>query len=284
MIFSVRTVLAFFMTTVMMLWLVFPIQAANKRRQAPGRPHAAAPAGGVYPQYLLNGRPDHWIKEQMPIRVWVSHGLTLDGIVDNMGVPLTNTANKNNWPDLVISVMGNPQQLQTLPIAEGYSEQQYQAAIEGINLWKSLEREGLFSFQLTDNPEEADIYVFWTPHFVNKLGLALFENDIRGYTSVYALPYADVQAALQRGDVEMVKRSLKPVVTFLRTQEQDLTPISYGKMRASAAHEFGHALGIADHSPNRYDLMSVYYGNGVISGNDAATMRHLYRSVPYYMP
>jgi hypothetical protein len=266
---------------------VFPAHSANShggKAAGKSRPSAARSGGGVYPEFLLKGKPDHWIREQMPVRVWVSHGITLDGLVDSMGVPLTNTSNRDAWPDLVVNLMTNPEQLQTLPLAAGYSEQQYQAALEGIGLWKGLEREGLFSYQITDNPEEADVYVFWTPHFVDKQGLALFQNDIRGYTAVYALPYDKVQAALQRGDVDMVKRSLKPVVTFLRTQEQDGSQIGYGKMRASAAHEFGHALGIDGHSPNRNDLMSLYYGNGVVSGNDAATMRYLYRSQPYYMP
>lgn len=269
---------------VMLASCLFESQASNRGARRPQAAKTGAASGGVYPQFLLNGKPDHWISDQMPVKVWVSRGLTLDGVVDNNGIPLTNTSNRDNWPDLVVQVMSKPEQLQTLPLATGYSDPQYQAAVEGINMWKSLEREGLYSFQLTDNPEEADIYVFWTPHFVNKLGLALFENDIRGYTAVHALPYEQVQSAMKRGDLALVRRSLKPVVTFLRTQEQDSTPISYGKMRASAAHEFGHALGIADHSPNRYDLMSVYYGSGVISPNDAATMRYLYRTVPYYMP
>ncbi|MGC8054832.1 matrixin family metalloprotease, partial [Salmonella enterica] len=48
-------------------------------------------------------------------------------------------------------------------------------------------------------------------------------------------------------------------------------------MRASAGHEFGHALGIDQHSTNPYDLMSVYYGRGVVSNNDAATIRYIYK-------
>jgi hypothetical protein len=180
--------------------------------------------------------------------------------------------------------MQNPEQFQSLPVAQQYSEQQYQAAMQGFNSWKFLEKEGLCSYEFTDNPEEADIYVFWTHHFVNKMGLALFENDIRGYTSKFLIPTNAVLQAIQRNDLDLVRRSLKPVVILLRTAESDGTPIVLGKMKASAAHEFGHALGIDGHSPWSGDLMSIYYGRGVVSANDAATMRYLYKLHPDLMP
>jgi predicted Zn-dependent protease len=157
-------------------------------------------------------------------------------------------------------------------------------AMEGINSWKFLQKEGLCTFEMVDNPDEADIYVFWTNHFVNKLGLALFENDIRGYTAKYLLPTSAVMQAIARNDLEMVRRSRKPVVILLRTAESDGSPIILPKMKASAAHEFGHALGIDGHSPFPTDLMSVYYGRGVVSANDAATMRFLYKHPADLMP
>lgn len=266
---------------------VMPVRAANRTAARRGGHAASAGSSGgaVYQQFLLNGKPDHWIRDQMPIKVYVSHGTTLDGFVDSMGAPKTNTSNTAGWPDLVMQVMDHPEQLNSLPQARGYTEQQYQAAVEGISMWKALEKEGTFSFQFTDDPSEADIYVFWTPHFVNNLGLALFENDTRGYTSLHPLPFDQVQAAMQRGDLALIRRSLKPVVTLLCTLErQDSTQISYAKMKACAAHEFGHALGINGHSPYPTDLMNVSYGRGLISANDAATMRYLYRLNPAYMP
>jgi predicted Zn-dependent protease len=221
----------------------------------------------------------------MPVRVWVSRGLSLDSIIDPAtGAPVTNTANTKGWPDAVIQVMQNPEALQSLPIAQSYSDAQWQAAVEGINSWKFLQKEGLCTFEMVDNPDEADIYVFWTNHFVNKLGLALFENDIRGYTAKYLLPTSAVMQAIARNDLEMVRRSRKPVVILLRTAESDGSPIILPKMKASAAHEFGHALGIDGHSPFPTDLMSVYYGRGVVSANDAATMRFLYKHPADLMP
>ena len=260
--------------------------AAKPRTLSHAAPAAPATAGAVYPQFkCANGQTSRWIREQMPFRVWVAHGLSLDGIVDPAsGAPVTNTANTAHWPDAVIGVMANEQQLNTLPIAELFSEQQYQAALQGINSWKALEKEGLYSFELTDNPQDADVYVFWTNHFVNKMGLALFENDIRGLTAKYLLPVRDVVAAIQRNDLETVRRSRKPVVILLRTSEADGQPINLGKLKAAAAHEFGHALGIDGHSPYPGDLMSIYYGRGVISPNDAATMRYVYKHPADLMP
>jgi predicted Zn-dependent protease len=260
-----------------------PVEAASRARP---KPAAAAPAGGVYQQFRLpSGQSARWIAEQMPVRVWVSHGLSLDGITDpNTGAPVTNTANTAGWPDAVIRVMQNPDEVAQLPIAEGFSDAEWQAAVQGINSWKWLEKEGLCTYEFVDNPDDADIYVFWTNHFVNKLGLALFENDIRGYTAKYLLPTATVMAAIQRNDLELVRRSRKPVVILLRTAESNGQPIALGKMKASAAHEFGHALGINGHSANPGDLMSIYYGRGVVSANDAATMRFLYKHQPDLMP
>lgn len=261
-----------------------PSQAA--RQPAKRTASAGAGAATVYPQFrLANGQSAHWIAEQMPVRVWVSHGLSMDSIIDDAtGAPVTNTANTKGWPDAVISLMANPEQIQNLAVAPAFSEQQWQAAVQGINSWKFLEREGLCSYELVDNPEDADIYVFWTHHFVNKLGLALFENDIRGYTAKYLLPTSVVRQAIARNDLELVRRSRKPVVILLRTTEADGTPIPLPKMKASAAHEFGHALGIDGHSPFAGDLMSIYYGRGVVSANDAATIRYLYRHNADLMP
>lgn len=257
--------------------------AAPARRTAA---RTAAPAAAVYPQYRLpSGQAAHWIAEQMPVRVWVSHGASLDQIIDPAtGAPVTNTANTKGWPDAVMGVMQSPEGIGNLPAAPGFSEQHWQAAVAGINSWKFLEKEGLCSYELVDNPDDADIYVFWTNHFVNKLGLALFENDIRGYTAKYLLPTSAVRQAIARNDLEMVRRSRKPVVILLRTTAADGSPIALDKMKASAAHEFGHALGIDGHSPFPTDLMSVYYGRGVVSANDAATMRYLYRHAADLMP
>ncbi|MBY0358163.1 MAG: matrixin family metalloprotease [Candidatus Obscuribacterales bacterium] len=242
-------------------------------KPAPKRPAS----GQVYPQFRSQYGVIHWLPEQMPLKVYVSPGSCLDGYVDeSTGAPRTNVDNKADWPFLAAQVLSSPEALNSLPQAQEFNEGMRQAATQGIQMWKAFEREGLFRYELTDNPADADIYVFWTHHFVNKLGLGLFANDIRGVTSKESFPY---KAILAGGQADF-----KPVVILLRTTEPGGTPMPYDKLRAAAAHEMGHALGIEDHSPNPGDLMSIYYGRGVISANDAATIRYLYRLTPDLIP
>lgn len=232
---------------------------------------------GVYPEFRSPHGVIRWIKGQMPLRVWVSNGEAIDSILDpRLGAPYVHAQNTNAWPDFVASLLENPNKLKSLPKTEGFLPQHRKAAIEGIAYWKQFEKEGLFSFQLTDNPLEADIHVFWVNHFVNKLGLALFSNDIRGYTAKRSFSYK----AIMQGK----RANFKPVVVILRATDKYGRPMSYAKMRAAAGHEMGHCLGIEGHSRNPNDLMSLYYGNGRISGNDAATIRYLYKITPDLIP
>ncbi len=247
--------------------------ASAQYRKAPARPAQA----GVYPEYRSRFGTIHWVRDQMPLKVYISPGLTLDSMIDpNLGVPIANTDNLAAWPNLVANVVSNPEQFQALKRAEGYVDGHYQAVLEGVLSWKQFEREGLFSYELTQDPGEADIYVFFTNHFVTKSGMALFAQDIRGYTSKTNFPY---KAILAGGQADF-----KPAVIVLRTTDGQGQPMSLGRLKAGATHEFGHALGIEGHSTNPQDLMSAYYGRGVISPNDAATIRHLYRLTPDLIP
>src|SRR5262249_8521800 len=155
------------------------------------------------------------------------------------------TSNVAGWPKLVASILSAPGQFESLPVAQGYDEQHFAAVVQGINMWKPFEKEGLYNFQLTSEPD-ADIYGFFVHHFVDKTGMALFAGDIRGYTSKEIFPY---RAILAGG-----KADFKPVVIMLRTTDTNGSVMPLLKMRASAAHEFGHALGIDGHSTNPGDL------------------------------
>lgn len=274
-------------------WIALLILLAIGCPAASAKQYAASTnaAGVVYPQCLYQGKVSRWIAEQMPFKVWVSHGLTLDKIIDPAtGAPVTSKDNTAHWGDAVIQVVQSGQ-LDKLPIAEGYSEPQYEAACRGILAWKVLEKEGLLSYDLTDNPDDADVYIFWTPRFVNKLGLALFENDIRGETSRWLLPAQAVEEAIRNNNFDLIRRSRKPVVILLRTTLADGTTMSPVRMQENATHEMGHALGIDGHSPYATDIMSASYGgprgrDGAAgpSANDLATMRYLYRHQAQMIP
>lgn len=254
-----------------------PACAGPVRQLAARQARPSAPAAVVYPEFKwTDGRVVRWIKEQMPLKVYVSHGLAIDGIIDEeLGAPIANTSNRAAWPDLVAKILSTPGQFESLPVANGYSDDMYAAVVAGINMWKPFERESLFTYQLTTEPD-ADIFVFWVHHFVDKSGMGLFAGDIRGYTSKTNFPFRAIMAG--------GKADFKPVVIMLRTTEASGAPMSLQKLRASAGHEFGHALGIEQHSRNPVDLMSLYYGNGTISPSDAATIRYLYHLTPDLIP
>jgi predicted Zn-dependent protease len=261
-----------------LLWLCGNNSFAQYRtgygQRAPARP--ANLPGGVYPQFRSGAGIIRWIPDQMPLKVYVSHGVTLDSVLDKNNVPACNVNALDQWPDVVANVMEHPEQIQQFPLADGYNPTHLEAAMQGISSWKAFEKEGLFSFNFTDDPGDADIYVFWTNHFVNNLGLGLFANDIRGYTAKRSFSYR----AIQQGG----KAQFKPVVIMLRTTDSAGHVMPIRNMKSSAAHEFGHALGIEGHSADAHDLMSIYYGNGTISANDAATIRHLYHCTPDLIP
>ena len=283
--------------------LLFTLSNEGILAKGAAKPAAKRPAGGggggsPYPQCLFKGsQVVRWIPQRMPLKVYITHGTCLDGIGldQTTGGPLSNVDNVANWPFLIYPLVKGPDDensppndgLKSLGNADGYNEQLWQAAAQGIGQWKRFQNEGLFTFELTDDPQEANVFVFWTHHFVNKMGLALFSNDIRGYTSKYLLPYPKVAAALNAGRAEDVIKSIRPVVVVLRTTDQvgaNTLPMPPGKMVAAAAHEMGHVLGIDGHSPNRTDLMSIYYGNGVVSANDAASIRYIYHHNPDLTP
>lgn len=266
-------------------------QQARPQQAQPARPQAAggrtqpkqATGTGVYPEFRSAHGVIRWIPEQMPLKVWVSNGLSTDSILNpQLGAPYINVDHVNQWPGFVAQILQNPAQLGSLSQARGYVPEHRAAAIEGINFWKRFEKEGLFSFDFTDDPMEADIHVFFVHHFVGQQGMELFSSDIRGYTSKNCFPYKAI--------MEGKSANFQPVVILLRcTEKQRLQnnpdqPMPLAKMRAAAAHEFGHALGIDGHSKNPGDLMSMYYGNGVLSPGDIATIRYLYKCTPDLIP
>ena len=81
--------------------------------------------GGVYPQFKFGGQKVvRWIPEQMPLHVYISHGLCLDelGVDPVAGGPLSNVDNTAGWPDLVSQAVSNPDAFNNMKVAENYNE------------------------------------------------------------------------------------------------------------------------------------------------------------------
>ena len=90
--------------------------AAPKRSHPSTAPKTAAPSGVVYQEFRgPNGAVIHWLPDQMPLNVYIAPGTSLDSIIDPAtGAPATSTGNLDHWPDLVASVIQNPEQMQSL--------------------------------------------------------------------------------------------------------------------------------------------------------------------------
>ena len=100
-----------------------------------------------------------------------------------------------------------------------YKPQYFSYVQESLRVWAEA-LDGRLRYEFTDNPAEAQIRVGWVPSFPDK------------YTAGEAV-YKVGEAAIQIKTVGVPDKDIK----------------------ANVIHEFGHALGIADHSPNQGDIM-----------------------------
>ena len=120
-----------------------------------------------------------------------------------------------------------------------------QQAETGFNWWVTGTA-GLVTYQIVNDPAQADITV-------------TFEN--RGYTNYGAITDYSVNS---NGEVT------KATITFNMTYLS-----SVANIEPVAAHEFGHALGIAGHSSNPADVMydgSSTYSKTALSTADVNTL------------
>lgn len=273
------------------LMLVFLVPAVATAAKKPAPRSGGGGGGRVYPQYRNPYGVVRWISQQMPLKVYITHGLTISDwrnanlpeVVNDLGGPLASMDTLNAWPKLVKAIVQN-EHFGALTVSDGYTEDMWKAAAQGIGQWKVFEKEGLFKLELTEDPNEANVFVFWTPHFTNRMGMAITQNDTKGCTSKDIFPYKVIQQVLN-GQIAPERVAFTPVVVQLATCARPFGgPLPLGKLVAASAHEMGHVLGIDGHSTNPGDLMCLNYGRGVLSVNDAATIRYLYRCAPDLVP
>jgi hypothetical protein len=132
----------------------------------------------------------------------------------------------------------------------GLYKAQYRGYVEqSLRSW-SQALNGRLSYTYTNNPQAADITVGWVSSFPG-------DPYVAGVTN-YWVGHADVQ------------------IKTIGVPEKDI--------KANIIHEFGHALGIAGHSPNQQDIMVAtrrwHRGNTNyeprLSRNDVQAIRRLY--------
>lgn len=199
-----------------------------------------------------------WESRHMPIRVWVSEGGKLPE------EPFSEL--QAHRPQEVLQMMLSGRDLRSLPQCPGWTPDMTQAAINGIEQWRELQNEGLFAFEFVDEPSRAQVMVFWVDRFV--------DSDAPGGSSVHGNTSATLFDAnlvhnVERRDGRPAQGA--PVIIELKVNGEP------DRLQADTAHEFGHALGIKEHSPYRQDIMCVNRQTLMLSPSDKATMRWLYR-------
>jgi len=217
----------------------------------------------------LNMALVRWEPKKMPLKVWISPGLSLpelpfselqqvrpDQVYQILTTPVDQTVNPTGDP-----FMG-------MPVAEGWTPDTNALVQAGIMQWKQFEAEGLFSFVFTQDPREAQIMVFFVDNFR--------EASSPGGISVGGNTCAQIYPLAQAMSINIQQ---KPVVIELSTRVNEIPE----KMIGATAHEFGHALGIKAHSPYREDIMNENRVVTQLSAADKATIRRLYKTKPAYV-
>lgn len=159
-----------------------------------------------------------------------------------------------------------------LPTVKGWTPTANEMVANGFEQWREFENEGLISFGFVEDPREAQILVFFTDRFAGSEGPG--GTSTHGMTIARMLPANEIKAWEAKNGRQHPQW---PIVMELVIGE-DL-----GKLQAEAAHEFGHALGIKAHSPYREDLMHENRIVELLSPNDKATIRWLYKQNTPYM-
>ncbi len=201
-----------------------------------------------------------WTAEKMPLRIWISPGIELPKL------PFAQLQQQR--VDEVFQRLQSEDPFGDCTIAKGWEEQTNYQVAAGIEQWRQFEHEGLIKFGFTQDPREAQVLVFFTDSFPDSGGPGGL--NVAGNTCAQLFTPAQTQLPNYRQ---------KPVVIELSTMINH-TP---ERMMGASAHEFGHALGIKEHSPYRDDLMYVDRIVTGLSAGDKATFRLLYKTKPQYV-
>lgn len=171
-----------------------------------------------YLTYVIpGGKVIHFASSRMPLRVYISSGLSV----------------------------------------RGWNAEMRQAVIEAMRAWQSASS-GRISFSQTYTEASADIIVKWRKNFT---------DGILGVS-----PLETVGNTIVRSDLNLAT-----------CYPDSDTPIPLTELKAIAAHEMGHAIGIRGHSPDPNDIMFFSRSSGrqnTLSRRDINTIGMLYRLDP----
>ncbi|OGI01263.1 MAG: hypothetical protein A2Y25_01895 [Candidatus Melainabacteria bacterium GWF2_37_15] len=170
-------------------------------------------SGDTYIENALEGgQVTRWHTEKMPIKVYIQRNTGLPGYKDSYFSEIKRAM--DNWVNSV-----------------------------GNNL--------IISYKITDNPDEANIRVYFVNEILKKTG--------KGYVTGLATPY--------------IKGSI--------LDYYEVKFIPQGDLYTTALHELGHALGIRGHSSNKSDIMySAVNDVNELSSRDINTLSLLYTLDP----
>lgn len=229
------------------------------------RPRGAPPEVYNPGEPTLGHKLVRWEPKYMPLRVFISPGKKL------LEEPISQINAQR--PQEVLALLKADPSLSSLSPCNGWLAAMNTCAKSGIEQWKEFQSEGLFSFEFVDDPSQANIFVFWTERFVGDEGA----GGISTAGNTVAVLYDANEVAAKEAQYGQLPGT--PVIIELKADSDH-----YDRLQARAAHEFGHALGIKEHSPYNEDLMCV---NGIartLSPSDRATIRWLYHQrTPYVM-
>ncbi len=212
---------------------------------------------GIEPySQVEDGRLMRWEKGKGPIKIWVSDGLQLPrGFV---GPELDTEKCK-----ALYSMFQRPGFFRQLETVVHYVPSYRDMVKNGINDWGWVASEGIVSFEFTEDPTKADVLYFWCPE--------------SGAGSVGRTFYPWTRTSNARCIVHIETEYLRKWGSRVPTE-----------LRRTSAHEFGHVLGLTQHSNNLDDLMAgsgktvsyremtSYSSSSAVTKNDYATLRALY--------
>ncbi|MBX9693885.1 MAG: matrixin family metalloprotease [Cyanobacteria bacterium] len=203
----------------------------------------------------ITGKPWHWSKDRMPVKIYVSEGMELPKGFSGKELTALKAVQ-------IGKQMHKPDFVNRLAQQKHYRPEYRSYAMKGLHEWDWAATEEFLKYEVVKDPTKADVLVFWCELLdINQAGVTYFSS----------------------GAKEPVIIQIS--VGFLNHYPLQLWP---RLVQSISAHEFGHAFGL-QHSNFEKDLMFPvekikFHFSGVdqlgpneCTNNDAATLRALYQ-------